>query len=228
MSSIFGFEKYKNGILADTEFQKETDETLVPISNLIHPIAWETVFGNAAPVELDLGCGDGGFLTEYVLENPDKNFFATERLMGRINKIRKKSKKIQIKNIKVARIESAYFLKYLVPPNSLSAIHLYFPDPWPKKRHEKYRLVQTKFANICQKSLLFGGTIYLRTDNKAYYEQILANFDNEKLLEKTTTPKSLIKFQTDFEKHWLQMGLSTYYAAYKKTPTVFEFQISDK
>ena len=88
MSSIFGFEKYKNGILADTEFQKETDETLVPISNLIHPIAWETVFGNAAPVELDLGCGDGGFLTEYALANPDKNFVATERLMGRINKIR--------------------------------------------------------------------------------------------------------------------------------------------
>ena len=122
------------GVLASNTLANSTS-ALLPISNIITHFNWNNIFGNDNPVEIDLGCGDGGFLVTYAQVHPKINLFGTERLMGRLNKIIRKQAQLQINNLKVARIESSYFIKYLVPPNSLSAIHLYFPDPWPKKRH---------------------------------------------------------------------------------------------
>ncbi len=203
------------GVLANNTFVDSTS-ALLPISDIITHFDWSKIFENDNPVEIDLGCGDGGFLVTYAQAHPEINLFGTERLMGRLNKIIRKCAQLQINNIKVGRIESSYFIKYLVPPNSLSAIHLYFPDPWPKKRHEKHRLVQAGFAHECFNAINSTGSIYIRTDNVDYYEQMREVFRNEMGLTEVETPSHLKTFQTDFEKQWIALGLPTNYATYKK------------
>lgn len=203
------------GVLANNTLANSTS-ALLPISDIITHFNWNNIFGNDNPVEIDLGCGDGGFLVTYAQVHPKINLFGTERLMGRLNKIIRKQAQLQINNLKVARIESSYFIKYLVSPNSLSAIHLYFPDPWPKKRHEKHRLVQAGFAHDCFNAINSTGAIYIRTDNVDYYEQMCEVFRNEKGLTEVETPEHLKTFQTDFEKQWIAQGLPTNYATYKK------------
>lgn len=218
MEKVYTIEDYQKGISGETrpEDASEVREALLPITNLIDPLDWTLVFPKQAPIELDLGCGDGGFLVEYALLHPEHNFLGVERLMGRINKIIRKRERLGLENIKVSRIESAYFLKYLVKPGSLHAIHLYFPDPWPKRRHEKYRLVQADFVRSCRKSLSPEGAVYLRTDHPEYFEQMREAFAAEPALVPIQTPEELSSVQTDFEKQWLAQGLKTHYAAYGK------------
>jgi hypothetical protein len=85
------------------------------------------------PLEVELGCGDASFLVEYARRNPAKNFIGVERLLGRLQKLDRKGRRAGLKNLRGVRIESAYFLQYLLPPHSAQALHIYFPDPWPKK-----------------------------------------------------------------------------------------------
>jgi len=218
--AIYTFEEYLKGVSSGNIMKSGEDGlgdgVLIHITNLIDPVSWGQLFRNEAPVELDLGCGDGGFLLEYASRNKGRNLLGTERLMGRVNKIVRQAKRRSLQNVHVSRIESGYFLHYLVPPQSLTAVHLYFPDPWPKKKHEKYRLVTPQFAKDCLAALKPGGTVYLRTDNVPYYEQMLEVFDPAEGFEKVETPAELAEIQTDFEKYWLSLGLQTNYVAYQK------------
>lgn len=209
---------YYKGVLVDPKngYIEGSEETVVPIRNLLDPWDWTQIFGDDHPVEIDLGCGDGGFLVAYAAAYPEKNILGTERLMGRLNKIVRKSHRLGLHNVKVARIESGYFLKYLVPTNSLAAIHLYFPDPWPKKKHVRHRLVTAEFADSCFRTLSTNGIVFLRTDNVEYYAQMKEVFGNEHRLKEVQTKDDLKQIQTDFEKQWLAQGLATNYAAYKK------------
>ena len=84
-------------------------------------------------VELELGAGDGSFLVQYASAHPQVNFFAVERLLGRVRKMDRKSHKAGCGNIRLLRVEASYLLNHLIPEASLQAIHLYFPDPWPRR-----------------------------------------------------------------------------------------------
>ena len=76
---------------------------------------------------------------------PDRNFIGVERLLGRIRKLDRKGRRAGLTNLRGVQIESSYFLQYLLPPRSASVLHIYFPDPWPKKKHRKYRLINESF-----------------------------------------------------------------------------------
>ena len=75
-------------------------------------------------------------------------------------------------NLRGVRIESAYFLEYLLPPRSAVALHIYFPDPWPKRKHRRHRLINERFPALARQALAPGGTVYLRTDDEDYFEQM--------------------------------------------------------
>jgi len=87
------------------------------------------------PLEVELGCGDASFLVEQARRHPEKNFIGVERLLGRLRKLDRKGRRAGLANLRGVRIESSYFLEYLLPPHSVSVLHIYFPDPWPKKKH---------------------------------------------------------------------------------------------
>src|SRR6201996_9154081 len=116
------------------------------IEDLCARFDWPQIFGNANPVELDLGAGDGGFAIAYAQQHPGINLLAVERLLGRVRKIEKRAARAGLTNVRVLRLEFGYTVKYLLPPDSVSVAHIMFPDPWPKRRHWDRRAVQAGFV----------------------------------------------------------------------------------
>ena len=145
----------------------------------------EDIFGNDHPLEIDLGCGDGSFLIEMAQHYPERNFLGVERLLGRVRGVCKRIQELGLTNVMVLRLESQYTLEYLLAPASVSRLHLLCPDPWPKARHHKRRLVQQEFLHILQKTLSPGGEFLFKTDHPEYYEWVLEQM--ESLISKPRT-----------------------------------------
>ena len=145
----------------------------------------DDIFGNDHPLEIDLGCGDGSFLIEMAQHYPERNFLGVERLLGRVRGVCKRIQELGLTNVMVLRLESQYTLEYLLAPASVSRLHLLCPDPWPKARHHKRRLVQQEFLHILQKTLSPGGEFLFKTDHPEYYEWVLEQMEH--LISQTRT-----------------------------------------
>ncbi|HTR43250.1 MAG TPA: tRNA (guanosine(46)-N7)-methyltransferase TrmB [Pseudomonadales bacterium] len=187
----------------------------VELRSIVEPLALPELFTSPQPLEVELGCGDASFLVEWAQRNPEKNFIGVERLLGRIAKLDRKGRRAGLKNLRGVRIESSYFLQYLLPARSASAIHIYFPDPWPKKRHHKNRLISPGFPEICQIALAPQGIVFLRTDDAPYFAQMTEVFDAAKQFKGIETPPGLAELFTDFEKGFHARGIKTLRAAYQ-------------
>lgn len=199
-------------------------ETLVNSASLLYrPVSiverlnWSDLFSEAQPVEVELGSGDGGFLVQYAAANRDRNFLGVERLLGRIRKIDRKGRRAGLSNLRATRLEASYVVQYLLPHGSIRAMHIYFPDPWPKRRHHKHRLITSRFAESVRAVLEPGGTIYLRTDDRHYFDQMLAVFGANPAFAAVDTPGSLSSVLTDFERGFNARGVPTLRAAYQRT-----------
>ena len=120
-----------------------------------------------------------------------------------------------LKNLRGVRIESSYFLQCLLPSHSASALHIYFPDPWPKKRHRKHRLINENFPALARTALAPGGKIYLRTDDADYFQQMTEVFGAAKAFEKIETSRALAEIFTDFERAFNARGIQTLRAAFQ-------------
>jgi tRNA (guanine-N7-)-methyltransferase len=164
------------------------------------------------PLEVELGAGDGSFLVRWARTNPQHRFLAVERLLGRIRKIERKAHRAALTNVRLMRIEASYFLEYLLPRKSVTALHVYFPDPWPKRKHRRKRLVNETFAETCSRALAPGGVVYLRTDDVDYFAQMQSVFKGLKPIE---TPPGLASIHTDFERGFHERGVPTFRAAYR-------------
>ena len=137
---------------------------------LFPPYVWPEVFGRTAPVELDLGAGDGVYVEARARREPGRDFVAVERLLGRATKIAKKAVRGDLRNLRILRLESAYFLKNLCGPGSVDVITLRYPDPWPKRRHHGNRILTRVFAADAARALRKGGRLQLTTDDREYFE----------------------------------------------------------
>jgi tRNA (guanine-N7-)-methyltransferase len=188
---------------------------IVELRSIVEPLGLKTLFTSPQPLEVELGCGDASFLVELAQQHPEKNFIGVERLLGRIAKLDRKGRRAGLKNLRGVRIESAYFLQYLLPPHSAEAMHIYFPDPWPKKRHHKNRLINEGFPALARAALAPGGMVFLRTDDAAYFSQMREVFDANKLFQKVETPADLAELLTDFERDFYARGIRTRHAAYQ-------------
>jgi tRNA (guanine-N7-)-methyltransferase len=173
------------------------------------------LFSKPQPLEVELGCGDASFLVEYARRHPERNFIGVERLLGRLRKLDRKGRRAGLANMRGVQIESSYFLKYLLPPRSASALHVYFPDPWPKKRHHKNRLINESFPQLACAALAPGGGVYLRTDDEDYFAQMTGVFGASREFQRMETPPELAELLTDFEREFRARGISTLRAAYR-------------
>ena len=142
------------------------------VETLPKPIDWKQLYGNDHPVELEIGIGKGTFITEQAKARPEVNFFGIEwaRFFWRYasDRLRRNG----CLNARTVRAEAHFFLNEYVPDASLSVLHIYFPDPWPKKRHHKRRLIQPKFMPTVLRILKPGGRLQVVTDHQDYFEQI--------------------------------------------------------
>ncbi len=138
---------------------------------LPRPIDWGALFGNDHPVELEIGMGKGTFLTEQAKARPEVNFFGIEWAKWFWRYASDRLRRNGCLNARTVRAEALFFLREHVADASLSVIHVYFPDPWPKKRHHKRRLLQEPFMNEAMRILLPGGRLQIVTDHREYFEE---------------------------------------------------------
>jgi len=151
-------------------FLGESPDPWLSSQRLYPPYVWFEVFGRSSPVEVDLGAGDGVYAEARAKRESDRNFIAVERLLGRATKIAKKAIRNQLTNLKILRLESAYFIKNLCAQSSLDAITVRYPDPWPKRRHHANRLLQKEFFEDAARAVISGGCLKLTTDDREYFE----------------------------------------------------------
>jgi len=151
-------------------FLGESPDPWLSSQRLYPPYVWSEVFGRSSSVEADLGAGDGVYAEARAKRESDRNFVAVERLLGRATKIAKKAIRNQLTNLKVLRLESAYFIKNLCAESSLDAITVRYPDPWPKRRHHANRLLQKEFFEDAARAVISGGCMKLTTDDREYFE----------------------------------------------------------
>jgi len=186
------------------------------LPSIVDRLALDGVFSRKQPLEVELGCGDASFLVDYAAQHAKRNFLGIERLLGRLRKLDRKGQRAGLGNLRGLRIESAYFLEWLLPQNSVAAAHVYFPDPWPKLKHRRHRLINGRFATLAWQALAPGGVIYLRTDDADYFGQMTEVFQADKRFQSIETPPELAAVLTDFEREFNVRGIATRRAAYQR------------
>ncbi len=179
----------------------------------------QDIFGDSCPstgFEVDLGCGDGGFLLQMAAQYPERRFLGIERLLGRVRKVCRDSDKYGSGNTRCLRIESRYFLEYFIAAGSISRLHYLFPDPWPKEKHHKNRLVQEDFVPVLHKAFAEGGELCFKTDHEDYYIWVCERMDASPLFQRVEWDENEFYPKTDFQKHWESQGKSIFAAKYIK------------
>lgn len=135
------------------------------------PINWATMFGNEHPVELEIGMGKGTFLNDQAQARPEVNFFGIEWANWFWRYASDRMRRHNRTNARTVRAEALFILREHVADGSLSVLHVYFPDPWPKSRHNKRRLVQAPFLEQAHRVLKTGGRLQIVTDHKGYWDE---------------------------------------------------------
>ncbi len=175
------------------------------------------IFGVDGPFEVDLGCGDGGFLLQMAEHYPERRFLGIERLLGRVRGVCSKAIQRNLENVKVCRIESRYFLEWLMEPGCISRLHYLCPDPWPKERHHKNRLVQDDFVPVLHRAFAPGGEFLFKSDHEEYYEWVLDHVERSGLFTRADWGEDDFFYpKTDFQLQWEGMGKQIYRARFIK------------
>lgn len=171
----------------------------------------QKAFKNNAPLEVEIGTGYGHFMIEYTQNNPGINFIGLDHRFKRSFHLAKKLATLQFKNFRYLRAKGER-LGHLFGNEEVSKIFYFFPDPWPKKRHNKKRLFQKAFLNEAYHVLKPGGEILVKTDHDGYYQWMLDEMENEDRFEvllqswdlRSEAPKHfLASFITKFERIFL-------------------------
>jgi tRNA (guanine-N7-)-methyltransferase len=185
-------------------------------ATIVNRLDLAALYPKPQPLEVELGSGDGSFLAQWAQRHPERNYFGVERLLGRLRKLDRKGRRAGLLNLRLIRMEASYVLEFLLPPSSVEALHVYFPDPWPKRRHRQNRLVNERFTELTAQVLRPGGVIYLRTDDADYFSQMTAVFAANERFQAVETPAELQAVVTDFERGFQSRGVATLGAAFQQ------------
>ena len=159
------------------------------------------------PLEVDLGCGDGKFLLEMAAHYPERDFLGVERLLGRVRKVCKKAAKQGLQNARVLRLECRYTAEWLLPLESVSRLHLLCPDPWPKLRHHRRRLIQEEFLEAIWQVLEPGGEFLFKTDHPEYFDWGVEKVEAFGKFQRLDWPEDAFFYpKTDFQLLWESEG----------------------
>jgi tRNA (guanine-N7-)-methyltransferase len=136
------------------------------------PLDWPEIFGNNNPLALEIGCGIGHFILEHAIKQPEINFLAIDIYNKGCLKTCAKVDEAGLKNVRVMRVEARWLLEKGLHPESLTAVYINCPDPWPKKRHRGRRLVNQEFLLTLAQFLEPGGSFFFSTDFDNYAEDV--------------------------------------------------------
>lgn len=138
------------------------------------PINWQKAFGNDNPLALEIGCGIGDFIARTAADRPGINFIAIDYYNKGCDKTCRRLEKQGLTNVRVLRVEAREFITTHIPHGSLAAVYINCPDPWPKKRHRKRRLVSSGFLEFLRPYLASGADFHFATDFEDYGQDVAA------------------------------------------------------
>lgn len=168
---------------------------------------FKNLFENNNKCILDIGFGDGKLLISLAKKFPELNFIGLEVYESGIGNILKQISKENLENIKISCADAIIFLRNYVENNSLYGISLFFPDPWPKKKHYKRRIIDESFINLISKKICKGGFAKVATDWSNYSDYILEIFEKNNNFERTNNIKIFKnRCLTKFEKRGIKLG----------------------
>ena len=173
------------------------------------PLAFAQAFGREAPVVAEVGFGMGETTATIARENPGIDYLAIEVHGPGVGSLLKRLDAEAIANVRVVQHDAVEVMRDMVPEGSLAAIHVFFPDPWPKKRHHKRRLLQPAFVGLAATRLAPGGIMHVATDWQEYAQQVLEAMRGSPLLENTArdfAPRPAWRPQTKFERRGAALG----------------------
>ena len=182
-------------------------------------IEFDQLFKRTAPVVLEIGFGNGLSLAHMAEQHPELNFFGIEVHRPGVGSLLVQVKKLGLENVRVSQDDAVEVFKQQVPPDSLSRLQIFFPDPWHKKRHHKRRLINAEFINLAVSRLKAGGTLHVATDWENYAEQILEVLSACPLLANTAenyAPKPDYRPSTKYEERGIRFGHSVFDLVFKK------------
>jgi tRNA (guanine-N7-)-methyltransferase len=181
-------------------------------------IDWRKLFGNNNPVEVEIGTGKGGFLLRRAQACPQRNFFGIEWANRFFRFAADRLRRWNVTNARMARVDADHFIRVLCPRASIAVLHVYHPDPWPKKRHHKRRLFQRPFVDAAVACLVAGGRLAVQTDHAEYFQAIRGLLLSHPELQETGFDEPGVgsdagTIATNFELKYLREGRAIYQMA---------------
>jgi tRNA (guanine-N7-)-methyltransferase len=173
------------------------------------PLDFAQVFGRAAPVVAEIGFGMGETTARIAAESPGTDYLGIEVHAPGVGSLLKQVEERALSNVRIVQHDAVEVMRDMVPPDSLAAIHVFFPDPWPKKRHHKRRLLQPDFVDLAASRLAPGGRLHVATDWQEYAEHVLAVLSANARLRNTVegfAPRPQHRPETKFERRGVNLG----------------------
>jgi len=183
------------------------------------PLDWREVFGREAPVVAEIGFGMGETTARIAAANPGTDYLAIEVHSPGVGALLKKIGEEAMANIRVVQHDAVEVMRDMVPAGSLAAIHVFFPDPWPKKRHHKRRLLQRDFVELAVTRLAPGGVLHVATDWREYADEVLALLEATPGLANTArgfAPRPASRPETKFEQRGRRLGHGVFDMVFRK------------
>lgn len=170
------------------------------------------------PIELEIGCGNGRFIAARATKNPDQPYLAVERMMERLRRCSRKATNGangELKNLDFIRVEAGRFVRELLPDHCVKAMYLFFPDPWPKRRHHKNRFFQREMCDTLTRIFVPKGIMYISTDHEEYFKEMYTYLSEDPRFEEIAPLIREEDEQTDFERLFLSKGDPIYHCAFQ-------------
>ena len=173
------------------------------------PLDLSATFGRQAPVVLEIGCGMGETTVKIAQDHPDIDYLGIEVHAPGVGALLKLAYENGLTNVRMVRHDAVEVVRHMLPEVSLDGAHIYFPDPWPKKRHHKRRLIQSEFVRLLCTRVKAGGYVHCATDWEDYAQQMLTVLSAESALRNSSpqfAPRPDYRPQTKFERRGIKLG----------------------
>ena len=203
--------------------QQRALDTLLPrfgVPYAAAPLDLAQAFGRAAPKILEIGSGMGETTAAIAEAHPENDYLAIEVHSPGVGSLLKQVDEMNLSNLRIVQHDAVEVLRDMIPDASLDGIHVFFPDPWHKKRHHKRRLIQPPLVAQLAQKLKPGGYLHLATDWQDYAEQMLAVLSAEPLLQNTApdyAPRPDYRPLTKFERRGLRLGHGVWDLVFRRT-----------
>lgn len=206
---------FGEGVLVLREYIQELN------SDNSQPLCWQEIFGNSNPVFVEYCSGNGAWINERAKATPEINWIAVERDFSRVRKIVNKRNRASIPNLYVIAGEAQMASDLLFPRHSIEEVYINFPDPWPKRRHAKNRLLNPTFFQTLSERLCKGGKLLIATDDLPYSTECIGHLLAEPQFEPLDPHPHRIPLPEDygssfFESLWRSKGLELHFHRFQR------------